>query len=96
MRLVRCTVDEWIEQHPRLSCWQGLDELIQKRIEGCIRCYRYSGSFIWYLFKTLEYAGRGIRPIVAYSLDDFLYDGETRRSDRVSQDAETGEIVVYR
>ncbi|MBI5075730.1 MAG: hypothetical protein HZB62_11285 [Nitrospirae bacterium] len=96
VRLLRFTIDQWIEQHPRISCWQGLDDLIQKHIEGCIRRYRYSGSFIRYLFKTLEYAGRGLRPIVAYSLDDFQYSGEKRRSDRVAQDAETGEIVIYR
>ncbi len=96
IRLLRFTVDEWIEKCPRLLCWQGLDEIIQTRIEGCIRCYRYSGSFTWYLFRTLEYAGRGLRPIVAYSLDDFQYSGEKRRSDRIAQDAETGEIVIYR
>jgi hypothetical protein len=28
------------------------------------------GSFIGYSFKTLEYAGRGLWSIVAYSLDD--------------------------
>jgi hypothetical protein len=69
-RLVRFTVDEWIERYPLLSSWQGYESLIQNRIEGCIRCYRYSGSFIGYLFKTLAYAGRGLRPITAYSLDD--------------------------
>ena len=96
IKLLRFTIDKWIEQYPRLSCWQGYDEMIQRRIEVCIRRYRYTGSFIWYLFRTLEYAGRGLRPIVAYSFDDFLYSGEKRRSDRVGQNAETGEIVVYR
>jgi len=76
--LVRYTVDAWIEQDPKLSCWAGRDAVIQERIEGCIRCYRYSGTFIGYLFKTLEYAGRGLRPIVAYSLDDHLYSGRTK------------------
>ena len=77
IKLVRFTIDEWIVQDPKISCWEGLDDMIQERIEGCIRCYRYSGSFIGYLFKTLEYAGRGLRPIVAYSLDDYLYSGKT-------------------
>jgi len=70
MRLLRFTIDDWIERNPKLSCWMGYDELIQTRLECCIRCYRYSGSFMRYLFKTLEYAGRGLRPIIAYSLDD--------------------------
>ena len=82
IKLVRFTIDVWIEQEPKISCWEGLDDMIQERIEGCIRCYRYSGSFIGYLFKTLEYAGRGLRPVVAYSLDDYWYAGKTRRIDR--------------
>jgi hypothetical protein len=73
IKLVRFTIDNWIEHYPTLSSWEGYEPLIQKRIEGCIRCYRYSGSFIRYLFKTLEYAGRGLRPITAYSLDDPIY-----------------------
>ena len=70
IKLVRFTIDEWIELSPKISRWKGYEYLIEKRIEGCIRCYRYSGSFIGYLFKTLEYAGRGLKPIIAYSLDD--------------------------
>jgi len=96
MKLLRFTIDDWIEQHPRIACWSGLDDRVQELIEGCIRRYRYSGSFTWYLFRTLEYAGRGLRPVVAYSLDDFQYSGEKRRSDRIAQDVETGEIVIYR
>jgi uncharacterized membrane-anchored protein YjiN (DUF445 family) len=82
IKLVRYTIDEWIEQYPKISCWEGLDDMIQERIEGCIRRYRYSGSFIGYLFKTLEYGGRGLRPIVAYSLDDQLYSGAIRKVER--------------
>jgi hypothetical protein len=79
IKLVRHTIDEWIEQEPKISCWEGFDDLIQERLEVCIRRYRYSGSFIGYLFKTLEYAGRGLRPIVAYSLDDHLFSRKIRR-----------------
>ena len=76
VKLVRLTIAEWIEQCPKLSCWEGRDDLIEERIECCIRRYRYSGTFIGYLFKTLEYAGRGLRPIVAYSLDDHWRSGK--------------------
>jgi len=72
IKLIRFTVDDWVERHPKISVWQGYESLIQKRIEGCIRCYRYSGSFIGYVYKTLEYAGRGLRSITA-SLNDSLY-----------------------
>lgn len=61
IKLVRFTIDEWIETCPTLSSWEGHESLIHMRIEGCIRCYRYSGTFIGYLRKTLEYAGRGLR-----------------------------------
>lgn len=78
IKLVRFTVDGWIAQCPHLSCWDGRDDLIRERIEGCIRGYRYSGSFMVYLFKTLEYAGRGLRPLVAYSLDEHVYFRKVR------------------
>jgi hypothetical protein len=70
IKLVQFTVYDWIENSSKLSSWQGYESLIQRRIESCIRCYRYSGTFIGYLFKTLEYSGRGLKPIAAYSLDD--------------------------
>jgi hypothetical protein len=95
IKLVRFTIDDWIEQSSKISCWDGQNDMLQERIEGCIRRYRYSGSFIGYLFKTLEYAGRGLRPIVAYSLDDYLYSGKTRRIDRIVLNSETAEIVIY-
>jgi hypothetical protein len=72
-KLVRFTIDEWIESRPTISSWEGYESLILPRIEACIRCYRYSGTFIGYLFKTLEYAGRGLRPVTEYSLDDSLF-----------------------
>lgn len=70
IKLVRFTIDDWIERHPALSSWEGYESLIPKRIEGCICCYRYSGTFIGYLFKTLQYAGRGL--ITTYSMTDYL------------------------
>ena len=69
IKLVRFTIDEWIETRPSLSSWEGYESLILPRIEACIRCYRYSGTFIGYLFKTLEYAGRGLSPTTEYLRD---------------------------
>ncbi len=86
IKLLRLTIDAWIENCPKISCWKGYEQLIEKSIEGCIRRYRYSGSFIGYLFKTLEYEGRGLRPIIAYSLDAPIRSGDKRRrSDRIGQ-----------
>jgi hypothetical protein len=71
IKLVRFTIDQWIETRSTLSSWEGYESLIPLRIETCIRCYRYSGTFIGYLLKTLEYAGRGL--IRTYSVDDSLW-----------------------
>jgi hypothetical protein len=67
IKLVRMTVDDWIDRHPKISSWKGYESLIQRYIENCIRRYRYSGSFLGYLFRTLEYAGRGLRPTISFS-----------------------------
>ncbi len=69
MELLSYTIDDWIERHYPVSRWRGYEEEMQKQLEACIRRYRYSGSFLTYLFRTLEYAARGlVRPRV-YSLD---------------------------
>ena len=95
IKLVRFTIDEWIEHNPRISRWEGYEYLLQKSIEDCIRRYRYSGSFMGYLFKTLEYAGRGLRPIVVHSLDDSPYPGGRKRIDTIAQNPETGDLLIY-
>ena len=73
MKLLSFTVEDWIEKNPKLSGWRGYDQLIQTRLDCCIRRYRYSGSFMRYVFKTLEYAAKGLKPLIAYSLDDTTY-----------------------
>jgi len=94
IKLVRFTIDEWIEHSPKISRWKGYEYLIQKRIEGCVRCYRYSGSFMGYLFRTLEYAGRGLKPIVVHSLDDSPYPVGRKRIDTIAQKPEPDEILI--
>jgi len=90
IKLLRLTIDSWTEHCPKISCWRGYEQLVEGSIEGCIRRYRYSGSFIGYLFKTLEYKGRGLRPIIAYSLDAPISSGDKRRrSDRIGQNSDT-------
>jgi hypothetical protein len=65
--LMKYTINDWIERYRFLSRWQGYEEELQKQLEGCIRRYRYTGSFVNYVFRTLECAARGIRPSRAYS-----------------------------
>jgi hypothetical protein len=96
IELVRHTIDEWLDNYSYLSRWRGRDDEIREHLEGCIRRYRYSGSFLRYVFRTLECAGRGIRPLCAYSLDDpMTIDARERKIDNVIRDSETNEIVTY-
>jgi hypothetical protein len=95
--LIRFTIDDWIEKNDKLACWLGRHEIIEQRLDVCIRRYRYSGSFIRYLYKTLVYAGRGLRPLYACSLDDPVKAGSKRRViDNVIQDINTKEISLYK
>jgi hypothetical protein len=95
IKLLSFTIDDWIESCPELFNWRGYDHMIQTRLECCIRRYRYSGSFMRYVFKTLEYAARGLRPLIAYSLDDSLYSGKRTRIDMIGQHPETGELLNF-
>jgi hypothetical protein len=46
-------------------------------------------TFIQYLYKTLEYAARGVPPSIAYSLDEALPDGKRRRIDVIARQMKT-------
>lgn len=96
IKLVTYTINDWLEKYYFLTRWQGYEEEIQKQLEGCIRRYRYTGSFLHYVFRTLEYAGRGIRPFYAYSLDEpVAWDAEKTKVENVIQDPETGQAKIY-
>jgi hypothetical protein len=83
MKLIGFAIDDWMDRYWFLSRWRGYEAEIQRQVERCIRRYRYSGSFLRYLFRTLEYAGRGMRPLLAYSLDEPIFDGSALKIDRV-------------
>jgi hypothetical protein len=96
LSLLRYTVSYWIEWIPSLSSWKGYESEIDEQLESCIRRYRFTGSFMTYLFCSFEYRGRGLRRLHIYSLDDALPFGERRRVDNVFQDAETNQISFYK
>jgi hypothetical protein len=52
------------------------------KIKACIRCYKYTGSFLGYLFKTLKYSARGLPYEV--SLDDPVGEDGSSKIDFVS------------
>jgi len=84
MKLLAYTIDEWLENDACLCRWRGHEDELRRQVDGCIRRYRYSGSFLRYLYRTLEYAGRGLQPLHAYSLDESVFDGARRRADLIA------------
>ena len=97
IRLVRYTIDDWIERYRCMSRWAGYDEEIQKSLEGCIRRYRYTGSFLNYVFRTFQYAGRGLKPFYAFSLNESIAFGSAKCwLENVHKDIETNEILIHR
>jgi len=91
---IKQVVDYWIETR-NLQNWRGYNDLLEKNIDGCIRRYRYSGSFLVYLHRTLEYSGRGLRPLEVFSLDECSAITGRKKSDNVVYDSETGETRLY-
>jgi hypothetical protein len=97
LELVRYTIDGWLDNYCYLARWRGHEDEILEHLEGCIRRYRYSGSFFRYVFRTLEYAGRGIRSLCARSLDEPVAAGARERNiDNVIRDPESNEIIPYK
>lgn len=81
VKWVTYITNDWIDKYPQIWKWQGYMDEVEDKIRGCIRCYRYTGSFLGYLFRTLEYSARGKPPLV--SLDDKILDGTKTRGEYV-------------
>lgn len=69
--LTKYLVDQWIEYDKSLSSWKGYNDLVFDYINACIRRFRFAGSFLGYLHRTLQYAGLGLTPLEKISLDDY-------------------------
>lgn len=80
--LLRYLVDYWIEFDRSFFNWKGYNDLIDIHINACIRRFRYAGSFVGYLYRTLEYSGRGLVPLEKFSLDNYIQNNEGRLIDR--------------
>ncbi len=74
-------IEEWMEKSPTINRWLGYDDRMEEEIRNCIRRYRYTGSFLGYLYRTLYYIGRSLRPICAFSLDEDTPSGRGRKID---------------
>ncbi|HBA36718.1 TPA: hypothetical protein DCZ15_02465 [Candidatus Falkowbacteria bacterium] len=93
-QLIPFLINQWIEGY-KLNRWRGYNDLINICIDDCIRRYRYSGSFIGYLNKTMEYAGRPLKSIEAFSLDKKSQITDKAIIDNVAKDYQTGEVKIF-
>ncbi len=81
LKWIKFITDEWIDNYSQVRRWQGYPDEVEGIIRNCVRRYRYTGSFLTYLFRTFEYSARGKPPI--YSLDKPMFDGKRTRIDYV-------------
>jgi hypothetical protein len=75
-------IEEWMEKSPTIGRWLGYSDRLKEEVKNCIRRYRYTGSFLGYLYRTLYYIGRSLRPICKFSLDEIVLDGHVTRLER--------------
>lgn len=72
-------IDKWLEESKYLKRWRGYEKELIALLERCIFRYRYSGTFIGYLYRTLQLSALALEPLEAYSLDDIsLFTGKAR------------------
>ena len=72
-------IDKWLEESKHLKRWHGYEKELVALLEKCIFRYRYSGTFIGYLYRTLQLSALALEPLEAYSLDDISpFTGKTR------------------
>jgi len=94
--LLGFTAEYWIETFPSLSSWKGYESELDDQLETCIRRYRFTGSFTTYLFRCLEYRGRGLKRLHLFSIDDQMPNREKRRIENVVKYPHTNQICLYK
>jgi hypothetical protein len=68
-----------LEESKHLKRWRGYEKELITLLEKCVFRYRYSGTFIGYLYRTLQLSALALEPLEAYSLDDIsLFTGKAR------------------
>lgn len=72
-------LNKWLEEGRSLRRWRGYEDESVELLERCIFRYRYSGTFIGYLYRTLQLSALALEPLEAYSLDDIsIFTGKSR------------------
>jgi hypothetical protein len=90
LKFIKFTIDE--KYYP-LRMWRSHTTVLEEQLTACIYRYRFTGSFFGYVYKTLEYAGRGMYTI--RSLDENVLLTDQPFIDRIGFDMESGEVTVY-
>jgi len=93
LKFIKFTIDDWIEKYYPLRMWRSHTTVLEEQLTACIYRYRFTGSFFGYVYKTLEYAGRGMYTI--RSLDENVLLTDQPFIDRIGFDMESGEVTVY-
>ena len=60
---------KWMEYHKLISRWKGNEEKMLEVFERCIHRYRYSGTFIGYLKRSLELQALALPKVKIISLN---------------------------
>jgi hypothetical protein len=85
--------NEWSDKYPQIWKWRGREGEVRLKIKACIRCYKYTGSFTGYLFKTLEYSARGLPYEI--SLDDPVGEDGATKIDFLQYDEESRTASLF-
>lgn len=94
--LLQNMVHDWVQEYRSLSVLNGYSDHIEKQIAGCIRRFRYAGSFTTYLYRTLQYSSLGLKPLEHFSLNEQFSDSTRTRAEFVVRNEETGDIELFR
>lgn len=78
---LRYIADDWIDRYPCMSRWRVYPGAINERISRCIILYRYTGTFLGYMYKTLEYSAKALPPVCSF--DDTVLDGGRTRAEYI-------------
>jgi len=81
VKWLRYIADDWIDIYPCMSRWRVYPGAIDERISRCIILYRYTGTFLGYMYKTLEYSAKALPPVCSF--DDILFDGAKTRGEYI-------------
>ncbi len=88
-KIIECMtfiIYEWMAHSQYMKRWNNYSSEIQTKIESCIRNYRYSGSFMKYLYMSFYYSAKGLHSTC--SLNERICKSKKERLDYIAQEEE--------